>query len=159
MWREIAIPDCPSEIRGYTHVDLGVCFVATPGGLYALRVDATPTWERVGDRIEDYMLLRNELVTLSDTAIVFRDVHFALYGYPLLDDIDFSDLPLETHPNGQRLTYDPNTDRAVILAGEAEVQRIDIGISGEWTTAGFSSDGRHLTFASLECIRVFEVVP
>lgn len=159
MWREIAIPACPSTIRGYTHADLGVLFAATSRGLFALSLDPAPAWQRIGDGIEEYMLFDDTLVTFADAALHYRGVRFALHGYPLLDDVDFGDIPLDTHPSGQRLTYDPETDSAVIFQDGAEFQRIDIGIAGEWPTAGFSSDGRHLTFANLERFRVFEFTP
>jgi len=158
MWREKSIPDCPSRIRGYSHADLGVCFVATIGGFYVLYLDAIPRWERIGDQIEEYMLLNEELLILGADALMYRDVRFALHAYPLLDDpeCEFCDIPLDRHPSGQRLVYDEQTDSAVILQDGNEFQRINIGISEEWTTAGFSSDGHHLTFASLERIRIFE---
>ena len=159
MWHEISIPDCPSPIRGYSHVDLGLCFVATTDGLFVLCLDPTPNWQRIGDGIEEHMLFDDELITFNDAALFYRDVRFALHGFPLLDDVDYSDIPLDTHPTGQRLTYDPQTDSALILHNESEFQRIDLGITEEWTPAGFSSDGRHLTFASLAWVRVFEFRP
>lgn len=161
MWIEINLPTPPNRIRAYTHANAGAIFAVTESGFYVLRFDR-PTWSFISERVMDAMLWDDELITYDPYgALIYRATYFPIHGFPTDDSEGCSDIPLGLHPpTGDRLDLDHSCDTLHVRdAQNSENCVLSVkcfGASEEaWATAGFSSDGLHLTVANLERILVF----